>query len=124
MGLYSRHVRPRLLDATLGEKVTGEVRDRVCAGLTGDVLEIGYGSGLNQAHLPDAVTGVWAVEPSPAALQLARPRQEASPSRSPSPATTRATCPSPTTGSTPRSAPGCSAASRTRTSHSPRWPGC
>jgi SAM-dependent methyltransferase len=78
MGLYSRYVRPRLLDATLGEKVTGEVRDRVCAGLTGDVVEIGYGSGRNLPHLPAAVTGVWAVEPSTAALELARRRRGSS----------------------------------------------
>ncbi len=79
MGLYSRCVRPRLLDATLGERVTGGTRRRVCAGLTGDVLEIGYGSGRNQPHLPAAVTGVWAVEPSAEAVRLARRRREASP---------------------------------------------
>ena len=78
MGLYGRYLRPRLLDATLGERVTGETRGRVCAGLTGDVLEIGYGSGRNQPHLPAGVTGVWAVEPSTAALRLARERQDAS----------------------------------------------
>ncbi|WP_029431421.1 class I SAM-dependent methyltransferase [Blastococcus sp. URHD0036] len=76
MGLYSRYVRPRLLDATLGEKATGAIRDRVCAGLTGDVLEIGYGSGRNLPHLPPAVTGVWAVEPSTGALRLAAGRRD------------------------------------------------
>lgn len=76
MGLYRRYVRPRLLDATLGEKATGAIRDRVCAGLTGDVLEIGYGSGRNLPHLPPAVTGVWAVEPSAGALRLAAGRRD------------------------------------------------
>ena len=79
MGVYSEHLRPRLHTFALNDRLTGEVRDRVCAGLTGDVLEIGYGSGLNQPHLPPAVTGVWAVEPSATALRLSAERQAASP---------------------------------------------
>ncbi len=79
MGLYRDHLRPRLHTFALNERLTGEVRDRVCAGLTGDVLEIGYGSGLNQPHLPSAVTGVWAVEPSTTALRLGEERRAASP---------------------------------------------
>ena len=78
MGVYSRCVRPRLHAATLNERLTGEVRHRVCTGLTGDVLEIGYGAGLNQPHLPATVTGVWAIEPSTTALALAEGRQAAS----------------------------------------------
>jgi SAM-dependent methyltransferase len=78
MGVYSNHLRPRLHTFALNDRLTGEVRGRVCAGLTGDVLEIGYGSGLNQPHLPPAVTGVWAVEPSATALRLIEERQAAS----------------------------------------------
>lgn len=78
MGVYSEHLRPRLHMVALNDRITGEVRDRVCAGLSGDVLEIGYGSGLNQPHLPAAVTGVWAVEPSATALRLAEARRAAS----------------------------------------------
>ena len=79
MGLYSDHLRPRLHTLALNDRITGEVRDRVCAGLTGDILEIGYGSGLNQPHLPSSVTGVWAVEPSATALRLSEDRRTASP---------------------------------------------
>jgi SAM-dependent methyltransferase len=75
MGVYSRHLRPRLLDRQLRTEAVGEVRRRVCAGLTGDVLEIGYGSGLNLPHLAPAVTGVWAIEPSATAVGMSRPRQ-------------------------------------------------
>ena len=78
MGLYAERVRPRLLDATLRAPALAQARRRACAGLAGDVLEIGYGSGLNQPWLPAAVRGVWAVEPSAAALRLARERCEAS----------------------------------------------
>ena len=79
MGLYSDRLRPRWHTLALNDRLTGEVRDRVCAGLTGDVLEIGYGSGLNQPHLPSSVTGVWAVEPSRTALRLGEERRTASP---------------------------------------------
>lgn len=78
MGVYSEHLRPRLHTLALKETVTGEVRRRVCAGLSGDVVEIGIGSALNQPHLPPAVTGVWAVEPSATAIRLGAARRAAS----------------------------------------------
>lgn len=62
---------PRLTHATLDNPVVDGYRARVCAGLTGDVLEIGFGSGLNLSHLPAAVTSVTAVEPSDVAWRLA-----------------------------------------------------
>jgi SAM-dependent methyltransferase len=78
MGLYTDRIRPRLQNHACNDRLTGEIRDRVCAGLTGDVLEIGYGSGLNQPHLPPTVSGVWAIEPSATALGLSEPRRSAS----------------------------------------------
>ena len=39
------------------------VRDRLLGGLTGRVLEVGAGNGLNFAYYPDAVSEVVAVEP-------------------------------------------------------------
>jgi SAM-dependent methyltransferase len=78
MGLYAERLRPRLHDTALGPRVTGAIRERVCAGLGGDVLEIGFGSGHNLPHLPPEVTGVWAVEPSAGALRLSEPRRAAS----------------------------------------------
>ena len=78
MALYRDHLRPRLHNLALGTAAVREIRNRVCAGLSGDVLEIGYGSGLNQPHLPPEVTGVWAVEPSATALRLSEERRSAS----------------------------------------------
>jgi len=79
VGLYQTHLQPRLLNATLGPGATADIRRRVCAGLHGDVLEIGYGSGLNQPHLPPGVTSVTALEPSRVALKLAARRRAGSP---------------------------------------------
>ena len=75
MGFYQQQVQPRMLDAFMGNKTAEEIRGRVCAGLAGDVLEIGHGSGRNHRHLPAAVTGVWAVEPSAVGLRLSARRR-------------------------------------------------
>ncbi len=78
MGFYQRQLQPRLLNATLNVRITGEIRQRVCEGLHGDVLEIGYGSGLNQSFLPAGVSRVSVVDPSSVALELSRDRRSAS----------------------------------------------
>ena len=74
MGWYGDRVLPRLVDRSLGERVTGTLRERVCAGLTGEVVEIGFGSGGNVPHYPAAVRTVAAVEPSDLAWRLAERR--------------------------------------------------
>jgi SAM-dependent methyltransferase len=74
MGWYEERMLPRLLDRALGEATTGPLRDRVCAGLTGEVVEIGFGSGLNVPHYPATVSGVAAIEPSDLGWRLAASR--------------------------------------------------
>ena len=64
MGFYDDRIVPRLVNAVCGGKQLEDHRERVCAGLVGEVLEIGFGSGLNVAHYPPAVTRVAAVDPS------------------------------------------------------------
>jgi hypothetical protein len=53
VGFWRTHVVPRLADIGLAEKRTGEFRERVCSGLTGEVVEVGFGSGLNAAQVGD-----------------------------------------------------------------------
>jgi ubiquinone/menaquinone biosynthesis C-methylase UbiE len=77
MGLYSEHVLPRMINVGCGMKSAQPLRRRVCAGLEGDVLEIGFGSGLNVPFYPAAVTQVDAVEPSDVGWKLAGKRLEA-----------------------------------------------
>jgi SAM-dependent methyltransferase len=74
VGWYEERVLPRVVDRSLRERLTGELRARVCAGLAGEVVEVGFGSGLNVPHYPAAVTGVAAVEPSETAWRLASAR--------------------------------------------------
>ncbi len=55
------------------------LRDRTCAGLSGEIVELGFGSGLNIASYPDSVTRVHAIEPSPVGRGLGADRIAASP---------------------------------------------
>jgi ubiquinone/menaquinone biosynthesis C-methylase UbiE len=51
--------------AELDDKGAREHRDELLAGLTGRVIEVGAGTGLNFARYPSGVTEVVAVEPEP-----------------------------------------------------------
>ena len=74
MGFYNDRVLPHIINAVMDTKQTRLTRERVCAGLTGDVLEIGFGTGHNLPYLPPAVTRLLAVEPSGKGVDLARER--------------------------------------------------
>lgn len=74
MGFYERQVLPRMLNRVCGVKAVEPLRRRVCAGLAGKVLEIGFGSGHNVPFYPAAVTEVSAVEPADLSWTLARSR--------------------------------------------------
>jgi ubiquinone/menaquinone biosynthesis C-methylase UbiE len=74
VGLYHEHVLPRVIDVACGLEANRRMRQRVCDGLAGDVVEIGFGSGLNVPFYPDRVTRVSAVEPADVAWKLAAKR--------------------------------------------------
>jgi SAM-dependent methyltransferase len=78
MGLYGERVLPRIVNFACGLKSVEPQRSRVCAGLEGDVVEIGFGSGLNVPFYPAAVNRVAAVEPADLAWKLADERLGAS----------------------------------------------
>ncbi|MFO7549251.1 MAG: class I SAM-dependent methyltransferase [Acidimicrobiia bacterium] len=74
MGLYREHILPRLVDRACGTAELGRWRARVADGLTGTIVEIGFGSGLNLPLLPSEVDLVYAVEPAATARRLAERR--------------------------------------------------
>ena len=78
MGVYAERVLPRIMNVACGAKQSRPLRERVCAGLHGQVLEIGFGSGHNVPFYPDTVERVAAVEPSELSWKLAQDRVSAS----------------------------------------------
>lgn len=78
MGCYGDRILPRIIDKACGMKILEPLRRRVCEGLVGDVIEIGFGSGHNVAFYPQSVTRVAAVEPADLAWDLAARRVVAS----------------------------------------------
>jgi hypothetical protein len=117
MGLYGERVLPRIVNVACGTKSVAPLRRRVCDGLAGDVVEIGFGSGLNVAFYPAAVTRVAAVEPAEVSWELAGKRLRRSCGASSGPAgrcTSSSTVWPPTSGS----AAGNDASSRCRSESS------
>lgn len=79
MGFYQDQILPRGLDFSLSRPQFQRVRQRVTRGLHGEVVEIGFGSGLNLPYLPPSVSKLYAVDPSEVGRKLARKRMSASP---------------------------------------------
>jgi ubiquinone/menaquinone biosynthesis C-methylase UbiE len=79
MPFWTDQVVPRATDKLLGNREVMKLRRRTVDGLRGDVVEIGFGSGLNVPLYPDDVDTVYAVDPSLVARKLSAERVEASP---------------------------------------------
>ncbi|MFD4858207.1 class I SAM-dependent methyltransferase [Streptomyces atratus] len=77
MGFYAERIVPRIADSVGGTGAVEPLRRRVCEGLYGEIIEIGFGSGHNVPFYPEAVTDVAAVEPSDLGWKLARERIDA-----------------------------------------------
>ena len=65
MGLYSERIFPYLLDLSMTDVILGDYRRAALANVTGEVLEIGFGTGLNLPYYPDRIRQLTTVDPSP-----------------------------------------------------------
>jgi ubiquinone/menaquinone biosynthesis C-methylase UbiE len=74
MGVYQDQLLPRFQNKVMDNKNLREVRTRVCSALRGDVVEVGFGTGLNAPHYPDGIQRIAAVEPSSLCMHIAEPR--------------------------------------------------
>ena len=63
MGFYADRVFLPVMNRVLDTTQTRRIRSEVCAPLAGEVVEIGFGTGLNLPHIPAAVTRLLAVDP-------------------------------------------------------------
>src|SRR3954471_16532361 len=74
MGFYSQVIFPHLCDFLLGQPRIARRRRELLADTAGEVLEIGFGTGLNLPCYPSQVRKLTAVDPSPGMHRLARRR--------------------------------------------------
>lgn len=70
---------PRLINLALSDKIVGIWRNRVLKHVTGDVVELGFGSGRSLPYYTESVTRVYAIEPSDVAWSKAADRIAAAP---------------------------------------------
>ena len=79
MSLYSEQFLPRAIHWVMRAREFSKLRQRYLQPLAGEVLELGFGSGLNLPHYPPAVTTIYAVDPSLVGRKLAASRVADSP---------------------------------------------
>lgn len=70
---YQQHVFPHLLNQVMQTPSLMDLRRELLSGVSGEVLEIGFGTGLNLPFYQE-VDRVYALEPNPAIFKLAEPR--------------------------------------------------
>jgi ubiquinone/menaquinone biosynthesis C-methylase UbiE len=79
MPFWTDQVVPRFTDKMLGSSAVMKLRRGTVDSLAGDVVEIGFGSGLNVPLYPPEVSRVYAVDPSLVGRKLSQARVDASP---------------------------------------------
>ncbi|NJK54462.1 MAG: class I SAM-dependent methyltransferase [Pleurocapsa sp. SU_5_0] len=78
MGFYSNFVIPYCIDLAMSGSNLQQYRQEILKDVSGEILEIGFGTGLNLPHYPEQVTKITTVEPNLGMQKLARSRIEQS----------------------------------------------
>lgn len=78
MSWYEQRILPYIADFALSGKELDRLRARVASELSGEVLEVGFGTGRNVSHYPSTITNVRAVDPATVGRKLAAKRIETS----------------------------------------------
>src|ERR1700730_18089608 len=76
MGFYARVIFPRLCDFLLDCPLVAKYRRELLANASGDILEIGFGTGLNLQHYPEHVRKITSVDPHVGMRRMALKRIE------------------------------------------------
>ena len=79
MGFYSNVVFPRIINLIMSDKETTKTRREVLADVSGDVFELGFGTGLNLPHYPEGVKKLVTADPNPGMKKAASERIANSP---------------------------------------------
>lgn len=64
MGLYSNVIFPRILNSFMSTGQFKKQRSKLLSTVSGDILEIGFGTGLNLEFYPDHVRKITAIDPN------------------------------------------------------------
>jgi ubiquinone/menaquinone biosynthesis C-methylase UbiE len=76
VGFYSQVIFPRLCDFLLNTPLISQHRRELLDHATGNILEIGFGTGLNLAHYPAHVRKLTTVDPNVGMHRLAQKRMK------------------------------------------------
>ncbi len=78
MNPYYQFLLPRLLDWSMSDESFSRYRSELLSQVTGDTLEIGFGTGLNLSHYPSSLRALTAIDANPGMSALAERRIRAS----------------------------------------------
>ena len=74
MNPYSQFLLPRLLDWAMSDQTFSQYRGELLSQVTGDTLEIGFGTGLNLPYYPSDLQTLTAIDANPGMSAIARKR--------------------------------------------------
>lgn len=74
MNPYSQFLLPRLLDWAMSDQTFSQYRRELLSQVTGDTLEIGFGTGLNLPHYPPDLRKLTAIDVNPGMSAIAQRR--------------------------------------------------
>jgi ubiquinone/menaquinone biosynthesis C-methylase UbiE len=74
VGFYSRVIFPWICDFVLDQSFLAEHRQQLLAAAGGEILEIGFGTGLNLPHYPKGTRKITTVDPNVGMHRLAQRR--------------------------------------------------
>ena len=72
MNLYTQIVLPHLLDWAMADPALVRYRQEILAEVEGEVLEIGFGTGLNLPYYPDRIQKITAIDANPGMSALVK----------------------------------------------------
>ena len=78
MSFYASHILPWVFELVLNQPAIGELRKDLLKNVEGNVLEIGFGTGLNLPHYPAPVHKITALDPHLRTHRLTQKRLRAS----------------------------------------------
>jgi len=72
MGFYSNFIIPYCINLSMSGSTLTTYRQRLLKNVLGEILEIGFGTGLNLPHYSESVTNITTIDPNPGMQRLAR----------------------------------------------------